>query len=89
MEEHAVMFEPYRRGCAASILGELNSPNQAGERIGYKDSSRTYQATPIESANGGRKSKDKLRMNALARLPVSKIDPPQIRSVSYVSVSSK
>lgn len=80
------MLQPNARHWNCSVVREIDSPNQTGDRVGDKDHSRTDQAAAIESAGSIGKIKDLLGLDRVTNTPVAHVDAVKAGSVIGVDV---
>src|SRR5215469_7790396 len=83
---HALVVQPDASRGRAAILREVDSPSQAGERVGNNHRARTDQATAIQRTRFLRKIEDFLRLNGTAGLPVAQVDAITTRFVIGVNI---
>jgi hypothetical protein len=83
---HALVLQPNARDRSRAIVREIDSPNQAGDRVGDKDRSRTDQAAAIETANSIGKIQDLLGLDRVTNTPVAQVDAVKAGSVIGVCV---
>jgi hypothetical protein len=71
---HALVPQPNARYWNCTIAWQIDSPNQAGNRIGDKDRSRTDKAAAIQAASSIGKIQDLLGLDKTAYTPVAQVD---------------